>query len=128
MQLNNYPSTFKKNGKHGTGGIPDVDATSLNEAWKAVGTPSRRSSLAPTAFNSSNISNNSNPAFDNQSPAVSPTPNSLSLPGVRRSSVDQSQWGSFGRFHWEGTGIFDNEMRIHSHSRHKLSSSLHHLH
>ncbi|ORZ23510.1 PSP1 C-terminal conserved region-domain-containing protein [Absidia repens] len=114
MQLNDYPSTFKKIGKHGTGGIPDVDATSLDEAWKAVGTPSRRSSLAPTSFNSSNLNNTSNPAFNNQSPAVSPTPNSLSLPGVRRSSVDQSQWGSFGRFHWEGVGIFDNETRKNS--------------
>ncbi|KAI8333544.1 PSP1 C-terminal conserved region-domain-containing protein [Chlamydoabsidia padenii] len=101
----------KKAEETGPIGIPGVNSTSADEAWKVVGSPSRRSSLAAPA-----ATNNNNNTSDKQSPAASPTPNSVDIPGARRPSLDPSQWGSFGGFQWEGPGIFDTEARKSSHS------------
>lgn len=97
-------------------GIPGVNPTSTDEAWKVVGSPSRRGSLAAPSSSSNpnpSSSNSHNMTSDKQSPVASPTPNSMDIPGGggRRPSLDPSQWGSFGGFQWEGPGIFDSEAR-----------------
>ncbi|KAI8341077.1 hypothetical protein BC941DRAFT_200424 [Chlamydoabsidia padenii] len=84
----------------------EVGPISFDETWKAVGSLSRRGSLAPTL--NGNTSNK-------HSPAASPTPNSSIIP-ARRSSLDPIQWGYFGGFQWETTGLFNNETRKSSFS------------
>ncbi|CAO3643259.1 unnamed protein product [Cunninghamella blakesleeana] len=82
--------------------IPNINNPATHdEAWKVVGSPSRRGSLAALVNNTT----------EKQSPAASPTPNSMDIPTNRRPSVDASQWGSFGGFQWEGPGIFENDIR-----------------
>lgn len=81
-----------------------------DNAWKAVGSPSRRGSttasamahfLAEQTSNSSKISPNESPVNDH-------------VDIIRRSSIvsesgNQANWGSFGGFQWEGPSIFDEE-------------------
>ncbi|CAO3597793.1 unnamed protein product [Absidia cylindrospora] len=106
------PKKTQQTEESGPIGIPGVNpTTSTDEAWKVVGSPSRRGSLAAPASSSNQT--------DRQSPAASPTPKSMDIPGGgsggggsgRRPSLDPSQWGSFGGFQWEGPGIFDAEAR-----------------
>ncbi|KAI8069890.1 PSP1 C-terminal conserved region-domain-containing protein [Gongronella butleri] len=79
---------------------------STDNAWKIVGSPSRRGSLATTQ------------PMTSTSPAASPTPNAMEIPNssnnhsnnARRPSVD-TQWGSFGGLQWEGPGIFEHQQQ-----------------
>ncbi|KAI9309154.1 PSP1 C-terminal conserved region-domain-containing protein [Cunninghamella echinulata] len=104
MSQNSLPRRNKQSEQSTPISIPNVNnPATLDEAWKVVGSPSRRGSLAALV--------NNNTATEKQSPAASPTPNSMDIPNNRRPSMDTSQWGSFGGFQWEGPGIFDNEMR-----------------
>ncbi|RCI05884.1 hypothetical protein CU098_013562 [Rhizopus stolonifer] len=76
-------------------GVP-INNVSADNAWKAVGSPSRRGSTA-TFLDSKKISPHESPVNDH-------------VDAIRRSSiVSDSNWGSFGGFQWEGPSIFDEE-------------------
>ncbi|KAG2237995.1 PSP1 C-terminal conserved region-domain-containing protein [Thamnidium elegans] len=79
-------------------GVP-ITTPNPDNAWKAVGSPSRRgSTTAMTHFLESN------------SPNQSPVNDHADI--IRRSSIvseSNANWGSFGGFQWEGPSIFDED-------------------
>lgn len=109
QQQKNKATASKTNNEEG---VPIINSPNPDNAWKAVGSPSRRGSTTAMShfFDSSNrISPNDSPINDH-------------IDVVRRSSVVSENnnnnnsnnngggnWGSFGGFQWEGPSIFDEE-------------------
>ncbi|GAN06614.1 PSP1-domain-containing protein [Mucor ambiguus] len=82
-------------------GVPIINNPNPDNAWKAVGSPSRRGSTT-TLFSDIN---------KKSSPNESPVNDHVDI--IRRSSVvsegNNNNWGSFGGFQWEGPSIFDED-------------------
>ncbi|CAO3609495.1 unnamed protein product [Mucor fragilis] len=84
-------------------GIPIINSPNPDNAWKAVGSPSRRGSTT-TLFSDIN---------KKLSPNASPVNDHVDI--IRRSSIvsegnnNNNNWGSFGGFQWEGPSIFDED-------------------
>ncbi|KAI7904084.1 PSP1 C-terminal conserved region-domain-containing protein [Cokeromyces recurvatus] len=84
-------------------GIPIINNPNSDNAWKIVGSPSRRGSTINTPQVLDNTSKNS--------PNDSPINDNVDI--MRRASVvsegNNNNWGSFGGFQWEGPSIFDED-------------------
>ncbi|KAK4509008.1 uncharacterized protein ATC70_007357 [Mucor velutinosus] len=84
-------------------GVPIINSPNPDNAWKAVGSPSRRGSTT-TLFSDIN---------KKSSPNESPVNDHVDI--IRRSSIvsegnaANNNWGSFGGFQWEGPSIFDED-------------------
>ncbi|KAL0135587.1 PSP1 C-terminal conserved region-domain-containing protein [Mucor lusitanicus] len=87
-------------------GVPIIHSPNPDNAWKAVGSPSRRGSTT-TLFSDIN---------KKSSPNESPVNDHADI--IRRSSIvsegnnnnsSSNNWGSFGGFQWEGPSIFDED-------------------
>ncbi|KAG2195484.1 hypothetical protein INT47_012028, partial [Mucor saturninus] len=82
-------------------GVPILNSNPDN-AWKAVGSPSRRGSTTAMGH-----------FLESNSPHDSPVNDHVEI--IRRSSVvsetngNGPNWGSFGGFQWEGPSIFDED-------------------
>ncbi|KAG0749614.1 hypothetical protein G6F57_003478 [Rhizopus arrhizus] len=74
-------------------GVPIMKSTNSDNAWKVVGSPSRRGSTV---------------TVDKTSPHDSPVNDHPDI--IRRGSIaSEVNWGSFGGFQWEGPSIFEEE-------------------
>ncbi|KAI8982576.1 PSP1 C-terminal conserved region-domain-containing protein [Pilobolus umbonatus] len=91
----------------------------LDNAWKAVGSPSRRGSAVNIPLMSDSKKANDSPV-DNMNPmrrssVIADLPPASSVPASNVPSnlatinASGSQWGSFGGFQWEGPSIFEED-------------------
>ncbi|KAI9262681.1 PSP1 C-terminal conserved region-domain-containing protein [Sporodiniella umbellata] len=88
--MSQQKSSNNKHSNSEESGLAILKNNNTDNAWKAVGSPSRRGSAIPI------------------SPHDSPVTEHPEL--VRRSSIaSEANWGSFGGFQWEGPSIFEED-------------------
>lgn len=103
-QLNNKQNTISE--EPTASSSTAMKSPVLDNAWKAVGSPSRRGS----AVNIPLMEKKSEPMDDINLRRSSVIADPTNMPSS--SAMSQSaQWGSFGGFQWEGPSIFDEEAK-----------------
>ncbi|KAL9560019.1 hypothetical protein MBANPS3_000134 [Mucor bainieri] len=89
-------------------GVPIINSPNPDNAWKAVGSPSRRGSTT-TLFSDINKKSSPNESPVNDHVDIIRRSSIVSEGNINNNSNTSNNWGSFGGFQWEGPSIFDED-------------------